>query len=110
MARLLLLAGKARKSHHHLLDPASPLFPTEILSNIFSHVPYDDSERIIEQITLNKRYFAVAYPHWIRKLTLDENDADIVYAEIGTHAVSGLVKEIDAFLCRSCCCSVIRRI
>ncbi|BGP08979.1 hypothetical protein JCM10049v2_004832 [Rhodotorula toruloides] len=71
--------------------------PTEILSNIFSHVPYDDSRRSIEQITLSKRYLAVAYPHWIRKLTLDENDADIVYAEIGTHAASVLVKEIDAF-------------
>ncbi|CDR41580.1 RHTO0S06e03180g1_1 [Rhodotorula toruloides] len=71
--------------------------PTEVLNNIFSHVPYDDSRRSIEQIVLSKRYFAVAYRHWIRELTLDENDADIVYAEIGTHAASVLVKEIDAF-------------
>ncbi|KAK4334724.1 hypothetical protein RTBOTA2_003470 [Rhodotorula toruloides] len=91
-------SARRESSQEPTPPPRLPLTsrPTEILSHMFSHVPYDDYDRLIEQITLNKRYFAVAYPHWMRKLTLDGNDADIVFAAIGMHAASSLIREIDA--------------
>jgi hypothetical protein len=44
---------------------------------------------------LDKRYFAIAHPYWIRKLRLEGAQPDIVLAEVASHETSALIKEMD---------------
>ncbi|BGO92283.1 hypothetical protein NBRC10512v2_004552 [Rhodotorula toruloides] len=73
--------------------------PTEILDKVFSCIDYDiyfNPSRRVDQVLVNKRIFSVAYPVWMRRITvssfIQHDGRDAALAGLLIHKSSAFIK------------------